>query len=41
MARISDERIPLLGSRVRKRADAITAQFGGVLPHWRLVHATP
>ncbi len=34
MARISDERIPLLGDRVRRRADAITAQLGGALPGW-------
>ena len=35
MARIPDERIPLLGDLVRGRADAITAQLGGVLPRWR------
>ena len=35
MARISDERIPLLGDRVRRKADAITAQLGGVMPDWR------
>ena len=34
MARISDDRIPLLGDRVRRRADAITAQLGGALPAW-------
>ncbi len=34
MARISDDRIPLLGDRVRRRADAITAQLGGVAPGW-------
>ena len=34
MARISDDRIPLLGDRVRRRADAITAQLGGALPGW-------
>lgn len=36
MARIPDERIPLLGQLVRARADAITAQLGGALPGWRL-----
>lgn len=36
MARIPDERIPLLGDLVRRSADAITAQLGGVLPRWRL-----
>jgi len=35
MARIPDERIPLLGDLVRRRADAITVQLGGVLPNWR------
>ena len=35
MARIPDERIPLLGRLVRDRADAITAQLGGNLPGWR------
>ncbi len=35
MARIPDERIPLLGQLVRGRADAITAQLGGSLPAWR------
>ena len=35
MARIPDERIPLLGQLVRDRADAITGQLGGVLPGWR------
>ena len=35
MARIPDERIPLLGDLVRRKADAITAQLGGVLPGWR------
>ena len=36
MARIADARIPLLGELVRRRADAVTAQLGGVLPAWRL-----
>ena len=36
MARIPDERIPLLGQAVRAKADAVTAQLGGVLPEWRL-----
>lgn len=35
MARIPDDRIPLLGEKVRSKADAITAQFGGRLPGWR------
>ncbi len=35
MARIPDERIPLLGQLVRARADAITGQLGGRLPGWR------
>ncbi len=35
MARIPDERIALLGRLVRDKADAITAQLGGVLPGWR------
>ncbi len=35
MARIPDERIPLLGQLVRGKADAITAQLGGALPGWR------
>ncbi len=35
MARIPDARIPLLGDLVRRRADAITAELGGVLPPWR------
>jgi IclR family acetate operon transcriptional repressor len=35
MARIADERIPILGALVRKRADLITAQVGGRLPPWR------
>ena len=35
MARIPDERIPLLGDLVRRKADAITAQLGGSLPGWR------
>ncbi len=35
MARIPDERIPLLGDLVRRRADAITVQLGGLLPNWR------
>lgn len=36
MARIHDERIPLLGDAVRRKADAITAQLGGILPRWRI-----
>ena len=39
MARIPDERIPLLGDLVRRKADAITGQLGGELPNWR-VHAS-
>lgn len=39
MARIPDERIPLLGDLVRRKADAITAQLGGALPEWR-AHAS-
>ena len=35
MAPIPDERIPLLGNLVRRKADAITAQLGGELPSWR------
>ena len=35
MARIPDQRIPLLGDLVRRTADAITAQLGGELPAWR------
>ena len=35
MARIPDERIPLLGDLVRRTADAVTAQLGGRLPAWR------
>ncbi len=35
MARIPDERIPLLGDLVRRRADAITEALGGTLPPWR------
>ena len=35
MARIPDERIPVLGDLVRRKADAITAQLGGILPNWR------
>ena len=35
MARIADARIPLLGDLVRRKADAISAQLGGVLPAWR------
>lgn len=35
MARIPDERIPLLGDKVRAKADAITGQFGGTIPNWR------
>ena len=36
MARISDDRIPSLAEAVRRGADAITAQFGGVVPRWRV-----
>ena len=36
MARIPDERIPLLGQLVRAKADAITSQLGGALPAWRV-----
>ncbi len=32
MVRILDERVPLLGAAVRKKAEAITAQLGGVSP---------
>jgi hypothetical protein len=32
MVRISDERVPLLGDAVRKKAAAITALLGGVAP---------
>jgi IclR family acetate operon transcriptional repressor len=32
MARIPDDRIPVLGEKVRLKAEAITAQFGGVVP---------
>lgn len=35
MARIPDARIPVLGELVRRRADAVTAALGGVLPRWR------
>jgi len=35
MARIPDERIPLLVDLVRRTADAVTAQLGGCLPGWR------
>ena len=35
MARVPDERIPLLGDAVRRKADAVTAQLGGFLPPWR------
>ncbi len=35
MVRISDDRIPHLGEAVRRRADAITMQIGGVIPTWR------
>jgi IclR family acetate operon transcriptional repressor len=35
MVRISDDRIPLLGDLVRRKADAITIQLGGALPGWR------
>jgi IclR family acetate operon transcriptional repressor len=35
MVRILDERIPVLGDHVRRKADAITAQYGGTLPKWR------
>jgi IclR family acetate operon transcriptional repressor len=36
MARIADERIPILGAMVRSRADLVTAQVGGRLPAWRV-----
>ncbi len=36
LVRITDGRIPHLGDQVRRGADAITAQLGGVLPEWRL-----
>ncbi len=36
MARIPDERIPVLGELVRRMADAATAGLGGVLPDWRM-----
>lgn len=36
MARIPDERIPVLGDLVRRTADAVTAQLGGCLPGWRI-----
>lgn len=32
MARISDARIPLLGQQVKRKAEAITALFGGRMP---------
>ena len=35
MARISDDRIPSLAETVRLKADAITLQFGGVVPFRR------
>ncbi len=35
MARIADARIQSLGDLVRRRAEAITAQLGGVPPDWR------
>ncbi len=35
MARIPDQRIPLLGDLVRRKAEAITFQIGGYLPDWR------
>jgi len=35
MVRIPDERIPLLGEKVRLKADAVTAQFGGTIPSGR------
>lgn len=35
MARISDARIPVLGDLVRRKADAITVQLGGILLDWR------
>ena len=34
-ARISDARIAFLGDLVRRKADEITALFGGALPAWR------
>lgn len=36
LVRITDIRIPHLGSQVRQAADILTAQIGGVLPDWRL-----
>ena len=39
MARIPDDRIPLLGDKVRAKADAITGQFGGTTPNWRKLDA--
>ena len=41
MARIPDERIPVLGDLVRRRADAATAQLGGTLPAWRSGSISP
>jgi len=40
MARIPDERIPLLGQLVRSKADAITSQLGGIFPAWRACAAS-
>ena len=37
MVRIGDERIPMLGEAVRRRADAITRQIGGTVPRTRAV----
>jgi IclR family acetate operon transcriptional repressor len=36
MARIPDARVPALGTLVRRQADAVTAQYGGNLPPWRI-----
>ncbi len=36
LVRITDIRIPHLGSQVRQAADILTSQLGGVLPDWRL-----
>ena len=36
MARIPDDRISLLGEKVRLKAEAITAQFGGTVPDRRV-----
>ena len=34
-ARISSDRVDHLGALVRRKADEVTAQFGGELPEWR------